>query len=398
MNGKEPSGPPAPDGGRRWIFVAAVSLAACALAGLFFFSGFRELRYDSYRYFMLSRMISENGLWNFHYRLSSYGYPLFVSLCTLFLPRSPEATRALVFAAQLAITLSTCLYAARVSGRVFASPRFFRGTYLATALNPILLIHATEVLTDLLSACLILLSVLPTLERGHPARRAGCAFLAAGCAVAVRPANLVVLPAMALVWIMRMRLYRETPLKPIALGVFLFALPLLPQLYSNVTGYAAWTPLLADRLYSSQATWGMALLKYGTLILPGQEPQLVYRNPFYPPGFSSPGQFLRERPAGYLATLGAHGFALVDQDLPFTYVTDVKPWYRWPLSVGNYTYLFLALLGMGTGLRRLRQRTPRSSCIFSPRRPSASRTWRSTCPWPWRTASPCRSICFWRPR
>ena len=364
MNGKRASGPPPPDAAGRWVFVAAVTLLASGLACLFFFTGFREIRYDSYRYFMLSRMISKNGLWNFHYRLSSYAYPLFVSLCTTLLPRSPAATRALVFGPQLLITLATCLYAARVAERVFGSRRFFRGTYLATALNPIALIHATELLTDLLSAVLILLSILPTLERGHPVRRAACAFLAAGLSVAVRPANLVVVPALALVWILRTRLYRETALKTLVFGAAMFALPLLPQLYGNVTGYAAWTPLLADRLYGKQVGWGMSILKYGTLVLPGREPQLYYRNPFYPAGAASPAQFFGQRPAGYLATLAAHGFALLDQDLPFTYITDVKPWYRWPLSLCNYAFLFLALLGVGVGLRRLRERSPPVALYF----------------------------------
>ena len=358
MNGRKAAGPKVQDEARRWVFVASVTLLACGLACFFFFHSFREIRYDSYRYYMLSRMISNAGLWNFHSRSTCYGYPLFVSLCTMFVPRSPAVTRALVFGAQLVITLATCLYAARVAERVFGSRRFFHGTYLVTALNPILLIHTTELLTDLLSAVLILLSVLPTLERGHPVRRAGCAFLAAGLSVAVRPANLAVVPALALIWILRTRLYREGALKSLAFGAAMAAAAMLPQLYGNVTGYAAWTPLLAERLYGMQLGFGMSILKYGTLILPGQEPQLVYRNPFYTDGIASPAQFFHQRPAGYLATLAAHGFALLDHDLPFTYITDVKPWYRWPLSLCNYAFLFLALLGMGAGLRRIRQHSP----------------------------------------
>ena len=182
--------------------------------------------------------------------------------------------------------------------------------------------------------------------------------------MAVRPANLIVVPALALVWVLRLRLYREAALKAVVLGAAMVTLPLLPQLYSNVTGYGAWTPLLADRLYGAQADWGMSILKYATLMLPGQEPQLVYRNPFYPPGVASPVQFLREAPTRYLATLAAHGFALVDQDLPFTFITDVKPWYRWPLSLCNYAFFFLAALGVGAGWRHLRERTPSRALYF----------------------------------
>src|SRR5262249_45204051 len=61
-----------------------------------------------------------------------------------------------------------------------------------------------------------------------------------------------------------------------------------------------------------------------------------------------------QRPMGYLATLALHGFALFDQDLPFTYIVNTKPAYRWPLSLLNYTYLFLCGVGMVVGLLRCR--------------------------------------------
>jgi hypothetical protein len=125
-----------------------------------------------------------------------------------------------------------------------------------------------------------------------------------------------------------------------------------------VKAWDAWTPLLIERLYGSQAAWGTAILKYATVVVPGREPELVYPNPMRPEGVWSPGQFLREKPLGYLKTLGAHGFALVDHDFPFSYVTGPPPPWRWPLALANYAFLFLSVFGLAV---LLRDRTTRAS-------------------------------------
>ncbi len=344
---------------RRASFVLAVSAASTGLATACFFGGFRGLIYDSFHYLTLSRIVSSEGLWNLHSRVRMYGYPLFVSLVTGFSEASPATTRALVFAAQLVIYLAASLYAARVAERVFGSPRFFYGTYLVMALNPIVLIRTTEVLSDLLSAVLLALSLLVSLERSMPRRRALLAFLCLGLSIAVRPANLAVLPALAILWWIRGRLYGERARRVLLAAAAAIALSLAPQLVSNVRGYGEWNPLLVDRLYGEQAGWGMAILKYGTVVAPGTEPQLVYRNPFYPGGVSSPREFLSRSPGGYLKTLALHGFALVDQDNAFTFIETARPWYRWPLSLLNYAFLFLALFGLAAGPFDRRDAAPR---------------------------------------
>jgi hypothetical protein len=348
---------------RRRAFVAFATAGAAGFALVGFLKGYPSLIYDAYHYFVLSHGISVDGIWNFHDRVRTYGYPLFVSLSAGLSPRSPEATRALVFAVQLAIYLPTCLYAARVAERVFDSPRFFYGTYLATAWNPIVLIRTTEVLTDLLSAVLILMCVLVSLERRRPLGRAFLAFFAAGLSIAVRPANIAILPALALAWVFRAWLYGEQAKRAVLAAVAGVSIALLPQLYSNAKAWGKWTPLPVEHLYGSQAAWGMSMLKYATLVVPGMEPQLVYRNPFYPAGVSRPGDFLARRPIGYLKTLGAHAFALFDHDFGFTYITDLKPWYRWPLSLLNYAFLFLAVFGLAIG--PFRRREPEAQLYFA---------------------------------
>ena len=343
---------------RRSAFVAAVSSAASVLAWLLFRAGFSEVLFDAVHYVILSQIISTEGLWNLASRIRTYGYPLFISLVTGFSVPAPGTARAVVAAAQVVVYLATCFYIARVTERVFGDRKLFYGTFAVLALNPIALIHATELLSDLLSAALVAIALFASLEKGQPSRRAFLAFLAAGFAVAVRPANIVLLPALGLVWLLRARRYAEPLFRSLGLGGLAVACALAPQLQSNVRVYDRWTPLLVDPLYASQTHWGIAILKYGTLVVPGRPPQLVYGNPLRPEAILTPLGFWRHRPLGYVATLALHGFAMVDQDLPFTYITDTKPWYRWPLSLANYAFLFLAAVGLALLLARA---SPRAS-------------------------------------
>jgi hypothetical protein len=184
----------------RPAFVAAVSTASAVAAWVFFRTGFRGVIYDSFHYLTLGRIVSSEGLWNLASRVRSYGYPLFIASATGFSDVPDETARRLIFAAQLLIHLVTAFYAARVAERVFGTPPFFYGTFSVLAANPFALIHSTELLSDSLSASLLALAFFSSLGTSGPGRRSFLAFLWAGLAVAVRPANAVVLPALAILW------------------------------------------------------------------------------------------------------------------------------------------------------------------------------------------------------
>src|SRR5262249_18525387 len=123
------------------------------------------------------------------------------------------------------------------------------------------------------------------------------------------------------------------------------AIPLLPQILLNNRYVGTPNPFVMSSAYPSQIVWGMRSLKYATLVSPAESPFLVYANPLWDPGWSTPAVFARRSPAAYAATLGLHAFALVDQDALFTYLTNRRPWYRWPVGIANLAWLFLALLG-----------------------------------------------------
>lgn len=345
--------------GRRtpWLAVAATA-AALALAVFWFATGYPTLIYDAWGYYTLAGILRTAGLSGWPTDIRTYGYPFFEALVTGFRDLPPEEFRLVVFLAQLAALLAATALVARRLARAFESPRLGMAAYAIGVLNPVLLLHTTEALSDLLSAVLILLAVALAWRLPADARSRSSpwlpflSFLCAGGAVVVRPANLVVVAALGAVWVLRSARFRDVGFRHVVAAAAGLVPPFVPQIVINHHLFGKLNPLIEKNLYSLQAAWGMAALKYGTLVVPGRPPSLVYLNPLYH-GEPSPTAFLKSHPAGYAATLLLHGFGMLDHDLPFTYVTDLAPWYRWPLALVNFLLLYLALAGLVLGIARI---------------------------------------------
>jgi hypothetical protein len=339
--------------------VAAATLLAIGLGVVLFFSGYQNLIYDAFGFAELARRLSHGGLPAAAYEWRTYGYPLFVAICTGFRELDPKTVRLLVFLGQLAIYLAACAAGARMLGAIVRSSAFARAAYAATALNPFLLARTTETLSDLLSAVLVYLGVLlsfpierpPGQARTNVARRAAASLFCVAFATMVRPSNLAVLLAVSILWLLRQAMWRELRFAALPLLLAALLLPFAPQLYANYRAFGRVQPLLVQSLYRDQTHWGMSGLKYGAALWPGGGPQLLYGNPLYR-SEPDPSAFLRERPLAYAATLGLHLFAMFDHDFVLTYPIVPGPWYRWPLSVVNYAFLFLCLAGIVLFVRR----------------------------------------------
>jgi len=345
--------------GRR-IAVGA-TLASVAIACFWFTEGYPTFIYDSWGYHYLSEIIRTQGLMAWPTDIRTYGYPRFLAAVSGFRGVPQEELRFLVFAAQLVAYLAACAYVGRKLADVFDSPRLGALAYALGALNPILLLHASETLSDLLSAVLILVSVAlawkaPGRESPRaPTRQIFLCFFLAAASVAVRPANIAIVAALVLVWAIRAVRWRDVGLRGVGAGFAGLIPPFIPQVLINHRLFGTFNPLIEKDLYRQQASWGMAALKYATLVQPDQSPFLVYTNPLYR-GDATPILFLRHHPLNYLATLALHGFGMIDPDLPFTYVTNLAPWYRWPLAVFSYLLVYAALAGILVGLVRMIRR------------------------------------------
>lgn len=348
----------APDTSIRWFW--PITALAAGLAVVLFLSGYPSLIYDSYGYFRLAQNLIADGLVGAANESRTYGYPLFVAICCGFLRPPPEVVRLLVFVVQLVLYLAACAAAARSFARAFPRRGMAAVFYASAVLNPVLLARTTEVLTDLLSAVLVLLAVVLSVDPARarrPVASAAGALLCAGLAAMVRPASVTIFAAIVLLTAARTLLTKSLPARALPVLLAVALLPFVPQLAINRRAYGKVEPLIVAKLYRDQTVWGMANLKYATAVIPGQPPEITYSNPPYR-GDPSPGAFLRRDPIGYVATLGIHLFAMFDPDFLFTYVTDLHPGYRWPLSAMNL--VFLALAGWGV-LLAWRPSSPRET-------------------------------------
>jgi hypothetical protein len=347
-----------------------VSAGAAALGVFLLAVGQQPVVYDAEGYYHLAVLIAHNGLFGYSVgpgaadgalptllQVKPNGYPFFLALVGLLSTYDLNGLRGVVFCVQLVTYLVVCRVAAHRLGSIFQSPRIQLAVFAATALNVLLLIHATEMLSDLLSTSLVYLAVVLSLPRPEQStavshRDLPASFLLASVATVVRSANVTFLAALTLIWFLRWYWFGDLRWRFVPAVIVLAATPFVPQVVNNYLGFGSLSPFVARNEYAGDLGPGAASLKYITVVIPGQNPQWIYANPFLTVG---PGTtldvVLQSQPLGYAATLALHGFAVLDQDYPFPYVTDLRPWYRWPVSIANYVFLGLGAAGLYLGLR-----------------------------------------------
>ena len=233
-----------------------MTVLAIVLANLFYWGHRHILIHDARGYYELSKIITQNGIFNFSddkhtmnpvfhvlFELRTYGYPLFLALCSLFTNQEQSAVQLTVFVIQLLICLVLCYYCARSLQSVFRYPGFGRAVYTATVLNPFLLISTTEVLTDFLSAVVIYLVFVLSIKVGFDlyqednllaSQETGTGYACpgvfivsflAGFSVMLRPANVSIVAALIFIWSMRAVMTRTLSLKLLLLTVLGLSIP-----------------------------------------------------------------------------------------------------------------------------------------------------------------------------
>jgi len=340
---------------RRWTVIALTALA-CLLA-------LRDQRIvahhsccDMTSYTAEGLDFARNGLFGSSHELMSlrtYGYPFFVGLLSHMTNGDPGHVEVAVFVAQLVLLLAVAWALATIFARLLKCSRI--AIYALIVLDPLLLAAAPAVLSDLLAALFVTLAV--ALVFYDHRRRATIAFaslLLASSGAMVRPASVVFVPIMLVLWLASTRWLRPVPWRAWPAMIAGAAIPFVPQMINNWRLFGRASPLMVQHLYADQTVWGMQFLKYGTLI---PAAPLNYNNPWY--DASSPTFFawLASHPLRALGTAGMHLFALFDQDFAFTYIHNRHPWYRWPLGAVSFAYMFIGVAMLGViAVRCLRQR------------------------------------------
>jgi hypothetical protein len=328
--------------------------------------------YDSQGYRNIADEFVREGLFTRYQwsEIRTYAYPLLLSV----LVRAARALGApagwVVFEAQLALYL---LAAAFLRRRLAVPwPAFAPWAFVAIVLNPFALSYVPESLTESVTLSLILLAAGCWLAlfagRGPAWSWVLAGSLILGTAVMVRPANLFALAAWG-VALAALFVARRPPARawlPCALALVVgCVLPIVPQYANNVRNYGRHTPLVVASLGTKQQYWGIANIKYATVVFPAparsalvERPRVFYVNPLAAGTAAdehSPLSWYLEYPGAGALTLALHVFNMLDQDLLFTYSRDLDPWYRIPVGVVNHALVALALIGAGVLAARARR-------------------------------------------
>jgi hypothetical protein len=318
--------------------------------------------FDARSYLDIASDLARTGLFG-RFELSelrTYGYPLFLAMLKPVAQAAGLPWTLLVFEAQLLLHVVAAWWLR--AGIARHSPGVARVVFVALLVNPLVLLHTAETLTESLSLTLLVAAAAAfarLLAGGStlwPAVVGGS--LAIGFAAMVRPANLFALPAWGLAVTLALALRRPPLHRGAALalaGALALALPMLPQLANNIRHHQAHTPLLAARLLDHQHQWGIANLKYATALPPVPVPSIYYENPLArhrPFDPARPLAWYAEHPGAGAATMALHAFGMLDPDLVFTYARTLDPWYRRPVGALTHGMLALAVLGaLGLALR-----------------------------------------------
>ena len=348
---------------RSYLVPVTATAAAVTIAIVAWLYGNQDIRGDARGYYDLAVQIAVGGPGAFASTFRTYGYPAFLALLISFVGTDAEHVRTAGFVVQLTLFVVAAWFGARRLSRALGMSDRWQWIYAATVCNPFMMIHSIQMLTDVLSATLVYLAVVLSIPTETPAEARSVAsdgtgqtrrvvltgmlvMALVGLFVMVRPPNMLLIPVFLFAWLVRTVRYRQVPWRAWPVLLAMLVLPFVPQMASNYRAYGIMHPFIVLNQFESNSGRAMRLAKYATVSIPGVPAPMYYANPFGPAEDQPPFQFMRDEPLRFAATLAIRTFALFDQDLPFTYINDLNPWYRWHLAVPNYLFLLAGFVGL----------------------------------------------------
>ena len=359
MTDARPAPKSPPLGGAEWLAV----IAAIGIAHAFFA---RTIAYpsafDATSYLDIAYAIWSEGLFSkFHLsQLRTYGYPLLLRSVGEIAYALGVSWTFVAFEAQLAAHVAAAIFLRTRLATIDAA--LARIATIAVLVHPVALVYVADTLSESVSLTLMVVAAgCCARVLGSPGLRVAAIVggsFAVGYAIAVRPANLFVLPAWTVALFAAAWLHawpRRRLATALVTAAIFVTVPLVPQTINNVLHHDRFTPLVAVDLGRHQQIWGIANLKYATALSPIELPSVFYVNPFAqgrPVDEDRPLAWYAEHPLAGAATLGLHVFGMLDQDLLFTYARDLDPWYRRPLAVVVQGTVAVAAIALAVLVRR----------------------------------------------
>ncbi|HEX3008915.1 MAG TPA: hypothetical protein VHO90_15025 [Bacteroidales bacterium] len=305
--------------------------------------------YDESGYAAFADVILTRGLFNLgNNDLRTYFFPLLIAVFKLFTNGDWVIVKTFFSIFQYLIYLSVIIFIALSSHRFTQDDRIVLPILAGGFVNPYIIQTCTLFGNDALSACVMIISVFFAIFGDFSKKRD--IFLSIGFAVInvmIRPTSLIYLFGIGGILLIRV-LMRNVSFSPrlILVGVSCL-LFFFPQIYHNVTDFDKLTPLVAQDLYSQHTTAATNSLKYATVVIPGEIPQLIYQNPFInPQTHISIWDLLGTHFDVFLYVVGVHFFAIIDWAYVDAFIRDYYPTSRLLASAWLYICWFFSIFGL----------------------------------------------------
>ncbi|MGG4212126.1 hypothetical protein [Paenibacillus sp. FSL L8-0638] len=178
----------------------------------------------------------------------------------------------------------------------------------------------------------------------------------------VRPASAILIPIIFILFLYRKKMLNDLNLSKLILAAVISSIIFIPQLYNNVNQYNHWTVLVHQNLYEFQSKLAATYLKYGTLIIPNENPQLIFKTPFSVGSEANIFDLVVYNFPAFLVAYSSHIFGVLDWGYVDTYIRDFYPMSRILGSIFLYIFWILAAYGIVSFLK-YRKKTKKTKFI-----------------------------------
>ncbi|WPK12476.1 hypothetical protein R6U77_01920 [Lysinibacillus louembei] len=317
--------------------------------------------HDEVGYFNFAKDIQNLGLFEVANGLRTYLYSLIISIF-LVVSSSENVfiSKILMSIFQYGVYLCTIFFLAVKSIESFKVKDQKKAFLYITGfglLNPYLIQSTTLFLTDILATCFSVLAI--TIVQFCDCtkfRYKFITFILIYSAIMIRPSSLIFLLIMLMLLTYKIMKYSEGKTKQVFVGYAVAAMistfVFLPQLYMNVTKFNNFTPLIHENLYDSQSKWAVEMLKYGTVVIPDEQPQLYWTNPIQTEKDIGIYELIYKDFFAFIFVYIAHIFGVLDWGYIDTYINNFYPISRLVGSVFLYVTWILIFSGIFKVIRK----------------------------------------------
>lgn len=319
--------------------------------------------YDETGYITISQMILDKGLFSIDEPLRTYLYPLFITFARIFTNGNIDNAKITISILQFLLYIYTIFTVSSYFYRTTKNNLIYYVILTFGFLNPYLIQSTTLFLTDSLASCFIVLSVLHMIFNDY--RKISSyfiVFLLSYAAVMVRPASAILIPIIFILFLYRKKMLNDLNLSKLILAAVISSIIFIPQLYNNVNQYNHWTVLVHQNLYEFQSKLAATYLKYGTLIIPNENPQLIFKTPFSVGSEANIFDLVVYNFPAFLVAYSSHIFGVLDWGYVDTYIRDFYPMSRILGSIFLYIFWILAAYGIVSFLK-YRKKTKKTKFI-----------------------------------